>query len=208
MGQVVRKVSEASGNKAILVTDVGQNQMQAARYFKFTLPRSIITSGGLGTMGFGLPAAIGAQIAAPDRTVCFFTGDGGLQMTVEELGVILQYNLPVKIILLNNNFLGMVRQWQELFYHERYSETEMVNPDFVTLLKAYGIHAEDVEDINTLDDAIDRMLKHNGAYLLNVNIAPEELVYPMIPAGSVLDNILLSRTEKYTKKPNTDYDNL
>lgn len=208
MGQVVRKVSEASGNKAILVTDVGQNQMQAARYFKFTQPRSIITSGGLGTMGFGLPAAIGAQIAAPDRTVCFFTGDGGLQMTVEELGMILQYNLPVKIILLNNNFLGMVRQWQELFYHERYSETEMVNPDFVTLFKAYGIHAEDVEDINTLDDAIDRMLKHNGAYLLNVNIAPEELVYPMIPAGSVLDNILLSRTEKYTKKPNTDYDNL
>lgn len=207
MGQVVRKVSEATGNKAILVTDVGQNQMQAARYFKFTQPRSIITSGGLGTMGFGLPAAIGAQVAAPDRTVCLFSGDGGLQMTIEELGVILQYKLPVKIILLNNNFLGMVRQWQELFYHERYSETKMVNPDFVTLLKAYGIHAEDVETVETLDAAIDRMIKHDGAYLLNVNIAPEELVYPMIPAGSVLDNILLSRTEKYEKKQNTDYDN-
>lgn len=207
MGQVVRKVSEASGNKAVLVTDVGQNQMQAARYFKFTQPRSIITSGGLGTMGFGLPAAIGAQIGAPDRTVCLFSGDGGLQMTIEELGVILQYRLPVKIVLLNNNFLGMVRQWQELFYNERYSETKMVNPDFVTLLKAYGIHAEDVEKPDTLDDAIGRMLSHDGAYLLNVNIAPEELVYPMIPAGSVLDNILLSRTEKYTKKQQDDYDN-
>lgn len=200
MGQVVRKVSEASGNKAVLVTDVGQNQMQSARYFKFSQPRSIITSGGLGTMGFGLPAAIGAQVGAPDRTVCLFSGDGGLQMTVEELGVILQYRLPVKMVLLNNNFLGMVRQWQELFYHERYSETKMVNPDFVTLLKAYGIHAEDVESPDTLDAAIDRMLSHDGPYLLNVNIAPEELVYPMIPAGSVMDNILLSRTKKYEKR--------
>ncbi len=200
MGQVVRKVSEASGNKAVLVTDVGQNQMQSARYFKFSQPRSIITSGGLGTMGFGLPAAIGAQVGAPDRTVCLFSGDGGLQMTVEELGVILQYRLPVKMVLLNNNFLGMVRQWQELFYHERYSETKMVNPDFVTLLKAYGIHAEDVESPDTLDAAIGRMLSHDGPYLLNVNIAPEELVYPMIPAGSVMDNILLSRTKKYEKR--------
>lgn len=200
MGQVVRKVSEASGNKAVLVTDVGQNQMQSARYFKFSQPRSIITSGGLGTMGFGLPAAIGAQVGAPDRTVCLFSGDGGLQMTVEELGVILQYRLPVKMVLLNNNFLGMVRQWQELFYHERYSETKMVNPDFVTLLKAYEIHAEDVESPDTLDAAIDRMLSHDGPYLLNVNIAPEELVYPMIPAGSVMDNILLSRTKKYEKR--------
>lgn len=200
MGQVVRKVSEASGNKAVLVTDVGQNQMQSARYFKFSQPRSIITSGGLGTMGFGLPAAIGAQVGAPDRTVCLFSGDGGLQMTVEELGVILQYRLPVKMVLLNNNFLGMVRQWQELFYHERYSETKMVNPDFVTLLKAYGIHAEDVESPDTLDATIDRMLSHDGPYLLNVNIAPEELVYPMIPAGSVMDNILLSRTKKYEKR--------
>lgn len=200
MGQVVRKVSEASGNKAVLVTDVGQNQMQSARYFKFSQPRSIITSGGLGTMGFGLPAAIGAQVGAPDRTVCLFSGDGGLQMTVEELGVILQYRLPVKMVLLNNNFLGMVRQWQELFYHERYSETKMVNPDFETLLKAYGIHAEDVESPDTLDAAIGRMLNHDGPYLLNVNIAPEELVYPMIPAGSVMDNILLSRTKKYEKR--------
>ena len=151
-------------------------------------------------MGFGLPAAIGAQVGAPDRTVCLFSGDGGLQMTVEELGVILQYRLPVKMVLLNNNFLGMVRQWQELFYHERYSETKMVNPDFATLLKGYGLLVEDVESPDMLDAAIDRMLSHDGPYLLNVNIAPEELVYPMIPAGSVMDNILLSRTKKYEKR--------
>lgn len=205
MGLVASKVSEATGNKAVLVTDVGQNQMQAARYFRFTEPRSIITSGGLGTMGFGLPAAIGAQIGAPERTVCVFVGDGGLQMTVEELGVILQYNLPVKIILLNNNFLGMVRQWQELFYHGRYSNTEMINPDYVTLCKAYGIHAEDVVTADTLDDAIARMVSHQGAYLINVNIDPQELVYPMVPAGGMLDNIMLSRTQKY-EKPQSDDD--
>ena len=199
MGEVARKVSEATGNRAILVNDVGQNQMQSARYFRFLESNSIVTSGGLGTMGFGLPAAIGAKIGAPDRTVCLFVGDGGLQMTVEELGVILQYGIAVKIILLNNNFLGMVRQWQELFFNQRYSETEMINPDFVTLCKAYGIHAEDVVTNDQLDDAINRMLAHNGPYLLNVNIDPTELVYPMVPAGGVLDEILLNRTEKYQK---------
>ncbi|MGN1264770.1 MAG: thiamine pyrophosphate-binding protein, partial [Muribaculaceae bacterium] len=208
MGQVVNKVTEATGNQAVLVTDVGQNQMQAARYFRYTRPRSIITSGGQGTMGFGLPAAIGAKIAAPDRTVCLFAGDGGLQMTIEELGVILQYNVDVKIILLNNNFLGMVRQWQELFYNERYSETPLVNPNFVMIANAYGIPAENVETPDQLDEAIERMVKHDGAYLLNVNINPSELVYPMVPSGSVLDNILLSKTEKYIKKQKTDYDKL
>ena len=208
MGQVVHKVTEATGNQAVLVTDVGQNQMQSARYFRYTRPRSIITSGGQGTMGFGLPAAIGAKIAAPDRTVCLFAGDGGLQMTIEELGVILQYNVDVKIILLNNDFLGMVRQWQELFYNQRYSETPLVNPNFVMIANAYGIPAENVETPDQLDDAIDRMVKHDGAYLLNVNINPSELVYPMVPSGSVLDNILLSKTEKYIKKQKTDYDKL
>ena len=197
MGEVAYKVSKATGDKAVLVTDVGQNQMFSSRYFGFTEPRSIITSGGLGTMGFGLPAAIGAKFGAPERTVCFFTGDGGLQMTVEELGVILEHNLDVKIILLNNNFLGMVRQWQELFQHSRYSQTPMVNPDFKKLAEAYGIAAEDVETREQLDGAIERMVAHKGAYLLNVNIDPLCMVYPMVPAGARVDNILLSREEKY-----------
>ena len=200
MGEVAHRVSKASGDKAILVTDVGQNQMLSSRYFGFTEPRSIVTSGGLGTMGFGLPAAIGAKIAAPERTVCFFTGDGGLQMTVEELGVILQYGIDVKIILLNNNFLGMVRQWQELFQHSRFSQTPMVNPYFVKLAESYGVAAEDVENREQLDAAIGRMLSHNGAYLLNVNIDPQGMVYPMVPAGARVDNILLSREEKYQKQ--------
>ena len=197
MGSVARKVAEAAGRGAVLVTDVGQNQMLSARYFKYTAPRSIITSGGLGTMGFGLPASIGAKIGAPERTVCFFTGDGGLQMTVEELGVILQYGIDVKIVLLNNNFLGMVRQWQTLFYDRRFSETALVNPNFVALANAYGIPAEDVETPGQLDGAIGRMLAHKGAYLLNINIDPEELVYPMTPAGAPCTTILLNKDEKY-----------
>ena len=197
MGEVARRVSEASGNKAVLVTDVGQNQMLSSRYFKFSESRSIVTSGGLGTMGFGLPAAIGAKIGAPDRQVCLFVGDGGLQMTVQELGTILEYKVPVKIILLNNNFLGMVRQWQELFYNEHYSQTPMVNPDYVTLCKAYGIAAEDVTDRAGLDEAIRRMLDSPTAYLLNVQIKPHNMVFPMIPAGASIDNILLNSNEHY-----------
>lgn len=197
MGEVVYKVSQATANKAVLVTDVGQNQMFAARYFCYTEPKSIVTSGGLGTMGFGLPAAIGAKIGAPERTVCLFTGDGGIQMTMQELGVILQYNVDVKIILLNNNFLGMVRQWQELFYDERYSETEMVNPDFVMIAKAYGISSENVETRDDLDGAIQRMLSHKGAYLLNVNVDSKCMVFPMTPAGAAADTIMFSTTEKY-----------
>ena len=163
MGEVARKVSEATGNKAILVTDVGQNQMLSARYFKYTQPDSIVTSGGLGTMGFGLPAAIGAKIAAPEREVCLFVGDGGLQMTIQELGTILEFKVPVKIILLNNNFLGMVRQWQELFYNKHYSQTPMTNPDFSLICKAYGIEAEDVCTREELDGAIRRMVDCKGA---------------------------------------------
>lgn len=197
MGSVARKVAEAAGRGAVLVTDVGQNQMLSARYFKYTAPRSIITSGGLGTMGFGLPASIGAKIGAPDRTVCFFTGDGGLQMTEEELGVILHYGIDVKIVLLNNNFLGMVRQWQTLFYDRRFSATELVNPNFVMLANAYGIPAEEVETPDQLDAAIGRMFAHKGAYLLNINIDPEELVYPMTPAGAPCTTILLNKVEKY-----------
>ena len=148
-------------------------------------------------MGFGLPAAIGAKIGAPERTVCLFVGDGGLQMTIEELGVIMQYGVDVKIILLNNNFLGMVRQWQQLFFHERYSETPMLNPDFVALAASYGIKGRDVERREQLDDAIAEMLSHKGAYLLNVAVEEKGMVFPMTPAGSCVTNIMLNVNEKY-----------
>ena len=191
MGEVIRKVSEATNNDAVLVTDVGQNQMMGVRYFKYNHTRSVVTSGGLGTMGFGLPAAIGAKFGAPERTVCFFTGDGGLQMTLQELGTIMQENLDVKIILLNNNFLGMVRQWQELFFHERYSFTEMVNPDFVSIAKAYGIAAREVQKREELDEAIQEMVNHKGAYLLVADVERFEMVYPMVPAGATVTNIIM-----------------
>lgn len=197
MGEVVNKVSGATGNSAIVVTDVGQNQMFSARYSRFSRPRSMVTSGGLGTMGFGLPAAIGAKMGAPDRTVCFFTGDGGLQMTIQELGTILEYQTDIKIILLNNNFLGNVRQWQSLFFHDRFSQTPLVNPDFVMIANAYGIAAENVETRDTLDAAIGRMVKHDGAYLLNVNIDETDMIFPMTPAGANVDHIMLSPTECY-----------
>lgn len=197
MGEVVKKVSQAAGEGAVLVTDVGENQMLSSRYFDFAAPRSLITSGGLGTMGFGLPASIGAKIADPARTVCLFAGDGGLQMTLEELGVILQYGVAVKIILLNNNFLGNVRMWQELFQNGRYSQTELVNPDFVALAKSYGIQAEEVSCREQLDGAVGRMLNHPGPYLLNVNVERDGMVFPMIPAGKTVDDMMLSRTENY-----------
>ena len=191
MGEVIRKGSEATGHDAVLVTDVGQNQMMAVRYFQYKRSRSVVTSGGLGTMGFGLPAAIGAKIGAPDRTVCFFTGDGGLQMTVQELGTIMQENLNVKIILLNNNFLGMVRQWQELFFHKRYSATIMENPDFVAIAKAYRIGAREVQKREELDEAIAEMLNYDGSYLLVADVEEEGMVYPMVPAGASITNIIM-----------------
>lgn len=197
MGEVVRKISEASGNKGILVTDVGQNQMMAARYFKYTLPKSVLTSGGLGTMGFCLPAAVGAKIACPGREVFAFMGDGGFQMTMQELGTILEYRIGVKMVLLNNNYLGNVRQWQAMFYNNRFSATPMVNPDFVAIAAAYGIPAENVSCRAELDSAIARMAAHDGAYLLNVNIDPTDMVFPMVTPGSAIDNILINATDKY-----------
>lgn len=197
MGEVVNKVSTATNDRAVLVTDVGQNQMFSSRYFRYTDPKSILTSGGLGTMGFGLPAAIGAKMGAPERTVCFFTGDGGLQMTIQELGTIMEYGTDVKIILLNNNFLGNVRQWQELFFQCRFSQTPMVNPDFVAIASAYGIAAENVETREQLDDAIARMLNHKGAYMLNVNIDYTDMIFPMTPPGAGVDTIMLNATEMY-----------
>lgn len=197
MGEVVRKLSEATGNKAIVVTDVGQNQMMSARYSSYTMPKSLITSGGLGTMGFCLPAAIGAKLAEPSREVLAFMGDGGFQMTMQELGTILEYRIGVKIVLLNNNYLGNVRQWQAMFYNNRFSATPMVNPDFVAIAAAYGIPAEDVSCRAELDSAIARMAAHDGAYLLNVNIDPTDMVFPMVTPGSAIDNILINATDKY-----------
>ena len=192
MGEVVRKISDATNRKAILVTDVGQNQMAALRYFQFTEKRSVVTSGGAGTMGFGIPAAIGAKIAAPERTVCLFCGDGGFQMTMQELGTIMQENLGIKMIIMNNNFLGMVRQWQELFYNERYSSTPLVNPDFTTIASAYGIKSRLVNEREELDGAIGEMLSDDKSFLLIVNVDMKELIYPMIPAGGSVTNILIN----------------
>ncbi len=197
MGEVSRLVSEAAAPGAVLVTDVGQNQMLSSRYFRFTGPRSIITSGGLGTMGFGLPAAIGAKMGAPEREVYLFTGDGGLQMTIQELGTIMQYGTNVKIILLNNNFLGNVRQWQSLFFNNRFSLTQMLNPDFKALAASYGIPALDVATRGELPEAIRQMREADGAFLLNVNIRPEDMVFPMTPVGSTVDFIMTSETETY-----------
>lgn len=191
MGEVVRAVSEATNNEAVLVTDVGQNQMMAARYFGFTKKRSIVTSGGLGTMGFGLPASIGATFGASDRTVCLFCGDGGIQMTIQELGTIMETGAPVKIILMNNSFLGMVRQWQELFFKERYSSTPMVNPDYVKIASAYNIPGRSVCLREELPAAIEEMLSTPGAYLLEVGVVEKGMVYPMTPAGDTVTNMLL-----------------
>lgn len=200
MGEMARKVSEQAGPCPILVTDVGQNQLLSARYFRYSAPRSIITSGGLGTMGFGLPAAIGAKMGAPQRTVCLFCGDGGIQMTIQELGTIMQYGTAVKIIILNNNFLGNVRQWQDLFFDKRFSQTPMLNPDFVAIAHAYNIKAENVEYRRDADAAIRRMMEHDGPYLLNVNIREEDMVMPMTPVGDNVDHIMLNPGEWYTNE--------
>ena len=191
MGEVVRKVSEASNNEAILVTDVGQNQMFGCRYFKFTKGRSVVTSGGCGTMGFGLPAAIGATFGAPERTVCLFCGDGGLQMTIQELGTIMEQGAPVKIILLNNNYLGNVRQWQAMFFNHRYSFTPMLNPDYELIAKAYGIPAKTVVERKNLDAAIKEMLSTDGPYLLQCAVLEEDNVLPMTPPGANVDCMML-----------------
>ena len=191
MGEVVRKVSEASNNEAILVTDVGQNQMFGCRYFKFTKGRSVVTSGGCGTMGFGLPAAIGATFGAPERTVCLFSGDGGLQMTIQELGTIMEQSAPVKIILLNNNYLGNVRQWQAMFFNHRYSFTPMMNPDYELIAKAYGIPAKTVVERKDLDAAIKEMLSTDGPYLLQCAVLEEDNVLPMTPPGANVDCMML-----------------
>ena len=191
MGEVVHVVSEATDNDAILVTDVGQNQMMACRYFKFSQQRSIVTSGGMGTMGFGLPAAIGSTFGRPDRTVCAFMGDGGLQMTMQELGTVMEQKAPVKIILLNNNYLGNVRQWQAMFFNRRYSFTPMMNPDYMQIAAAYSIPSRRVIERSELRDAVREMLETDGPFLLEVCVVEEGNVLPMTPPGSSVNQMLL-----------------
>lgn len=191
MAEVVRKVSDATNNEAIMVTDVGQNQMFGCRYFNFTKPRSVVTSGGCGTMGFGIPAAMGACFGAPDRTVCMFAGDGGLQMTIQEFGTIMEHQIPVKMILLNNNFLGNVRQWQYMFFNKRYSFTPMTNPDYELIAKGYGIPCRTVVERKDLDAAIKEMLTTDGPFLLQCAVKEEDNILPMTPPGGNVDEMLL-----------------
>ena len=191
MGEVIRELNELTNGDAVIVTDVGQHQMVACRYAHFNKTKSNITSGGLGTMGFGLPAAIGAKMGAPEREVIAVVGDGGFQMTIQELGVILQNNVAVKILLLNNEFLGMVRQWQQLYFDKRYASTEMVNPDFQLISQGFGVDCQRIEERSKLKDALRTMLEHDGAYLLEVMVGKENNVFPMVPSGAAVADIRL-----------------
>lgn len=193
MALTVQRISMHVGNNKIVVTDVGQNQMFAARFSYFADRRSWISSGGLGTMGYGLPAAIGAKVANPDKTVIVFMGDGGFQMNMQELGTILQSKIGVKMVLMNNSWLGMVRQWQELFYDQRYSATELVNPDFQKIAQAYDIPSARVSSLDELDDAIEKMMQTDGPFLLEACVMPGENVFPMIPAGATIDKIFIDK---------------
>ncbi len=193
MALTVQRISMHVGNNKIVVTDVGQNQMFAARFSYFSDRRSWISSGGLGTMGYGLPAAIGAKVANPDKTVIVFMGDGGFQMNIQELGTILQSKIGVKMVLMNNSWLGMVRQWQELFYDRRYSATELVNPDFQKIAQAYDIPSARVSSLDELDEAIEKMMQNDGPFLLEACVMPGENVFPMIPAGATIDKIFIDK---------------
>ena len=191
MAEVVHMLSELSNGEAVVVTDVGQHQMVTSRYYKYKNPRTNITSGGAGTMGFALPAALGAKVAAPHKQVIAIIGDGGYQMTIQELGTIMQYKIPVKILVLNNNFLGMVRQWQQLFHGKRYSFTEMDNPDFVKIAEAYRIAADKVTEQKDLESALKKMLAADTSYFLEVVVEKEDNVFPMVPAGAGVAEVIL-----------------
>ncbi len=191
MGEVLKEINIASEHKAVIVSDVGQHQMFACRYAKFKQSKSNVTSGGLGTMGFALPAAIGAKMGAMEREVVAIIGDGGYQMTIQELGVIFQHNIPVKIVVLNNEHLGMVRQWQELFFDSRYASTVMTNPDFVKIAEGYHIKAKRVSERENLKEAVQEMMASKDPYFLEVRVEKEDNVFPMIPAGASVSEIRL-----------------
>ena len=191
MAEVIKEINNSTNGDAIIVTDVGQHQMVTCRYAKFNKSKSNITSGGLGTMGFALPAALGAKMGAPEREVVAVIGDGGYQMTIQELGTIFQTGSAVKIVVLNNNFLGMVRQWQQMFFDKRYASTELVNPDFVTIAKGYYLEAEKVSERKNLKGAVNRMIKSNKPYFLEVSVEKEDNVFPMIPTGASVSDIRL-----------------
>jgi acetolactate synthase-1/2/3 large subunit len=193
MGEVINLINEGTKGDAIVVTDVGQHQMFASRYAFHKNPRSFVTSGGLGTMGFGLPAAHGAKIGCPNKQVILFVGDGGFQMTIQELGTINQTQAAVKIVLLNNKYLGMVRQWQQLFFDKRYSETYLLNPDFIKVAEGFGIKGKKVLERPELSQAIQEMLDHNGPYLLEVSIEKEDNVFPMVPTGASVSEVILEQ---------------
>ena len=192
MGEVIKEINNASEGNAIVVTDVGQHQMIACRYVNFNKSKSNITSGGLGTMGFALPAAIGAKMGTPEREVVAVIGDGGYQMTIQELGTILQTKAAVKIVVLNNEFLGMVRQWQQLFFDKRYASTTMTNPDFVAIAKGYHIDAKRVTQREELAGAVSEMMASEEAFFLEVCVEKEDNVFPMIPTGSSVSDVRLS----------------
>ncbi len=192
MAEVIDMLSRKTNGEAVLVTDVGQHQMMASRYYKFRRPNSLVTSGGMGTMGFALPAAFGTQMGAPDRQVVAIIGDGCFQMTLQELGTIVQNKQPVKTIILNNNFLGMVRQWQQLFHQRRYSFVELQNPNFVMIAQGFGMDGHTCDARESLSDSLDKLLAHDGPYLLEVVVEKEENVFPMVPAGASISQIRLS----------------
>ena len=192
MGESIIAINEQTNGEAIIVTDVGQHQMVACRYANFIHSKSNITSGGLGTMGFALPAAMGAKMGAMNREVVAVIGDGGYQMTIQELGTIFQLQIPVKIVILNNDFLGMVRQWQQLFFDKRYASTEMINPDFVTIAKGYYLDSERVNDRKDLRPAVERMIKSKKPYVLEICVEKEDNVFPMIPSGASVSDVRLS----------------
>jgi len=191
MGEVIRNLNELTDGNAVIVTDVGQHQMVACRYAKFNQSKSNVTSGGLGTMGFALPAAIGAKFGAPERTVVAIIGDGGIQMTIQELGTVMQSEVNIKVLILNNEFLGMVRQWQQLFHDKRYSFVDIASPDYVAVAKAYKIEGQKVSQREYLRDALTTMLNHNGSYLLEVMVGKENNVFPMVPQGCSVSEIRL-----------------